>query len=76
MALRGAVFWSDPVFMGRASKASEHLRSGKVPPAVDLPRHAGFSEFVGQWTEDAGFDEVVASQRQVDVEKWKGNPGE
>jgi len=31
---------------------------------------ADFSEFVGQWTADPGFDEIVASQRQVDLEKW------
>ena len=49
---------------------------GKVLPAVDRPIKAEFSEFVGQWTEDAGFDEIVASLRQVDVRKWEGDPGE
>ena len=49
---------------------------GKVLPALDRPIKAEFSEFVGQWTEDAGFDEIVASLRQVDVRKWEGDPGE
>jgi hypothetical protein len=61
--------------MGGPSKASENSIRGEVPPTVDLPRHAGFSEFVGQWTEDAGFDEMVASLLQVDVGRWEGNPG-
>jgi len=35
-----------------------------------LPR-ADFSDLVGRWTSDPGFDEVVASQRQIDWDKWK-----
>ena len=62
--------------MGRPSKESVQSIIGKVLPAVDRPIEAEFSEFVGQWTEDTGFDEIVASLRQVDVGKWKGDPGE
>jgi hypothetical protein len=32
---------------------------------------ADFSELVGQWTPDPAFDEVLASQRQIDWDKWK-----
>ncbi len=32
---------------------------------------ADFSDLVGQWTPDPAFDEILASQRQIDVEKWK-----
>jgi len=32
---------------------------------------ADFSGLVGQWTPDPAFDEVIASQRQIDWEKWK-----
>ena len=32
---------------------------------------ADFSDIVGRWTSDPGFDEIVAAQRQIDWEKWK-----
>jgi len=34
-------------------------------------KRADFSDVVGQWTPDPGFDEILASQRQIDWEKWK-----
>ncbi len=30
-----------------------------------------FSDLVGQWTPDAAFDEILAEQRKIDVEKWR-----
>jgi hypothetical protein len=35
------------------------------------PRRSDFAEFVSQWTPDPAFDEVIASQRQIDWDKWK-----
>lgn len=32
---------------------------------------ADFTDLAGKWTPDAGFDEVVASQRKIDRSKWK-----
>ena len=32
---------------------------------------ADLSDVVGRWTPDEGFDEIISSQRQVDLEKWK-----
>jgi len=32
---------------------------------------ADFSDLVGNWQADPAFDEVVASQRQIDPDKWK-----
>ena len=32
---------------------------------------ADFSDLVGKWQPDPGFDEVIASQRQIDPDKWK-----
>jgi len=29
------------------------------------------SDVVGRWTPDEGFDEIISSQRQIDLEKWK-----
>jgi hypothetical protein len=38
---------------------------------VGHARKADFSEFVGQWTPDPAFDEIIAAQRQIDWDKWK-----
>ena len=38
---------------------------------IGRPRKADFSSLVGQWTPDPDFDDVIASQRQIDWEKWK-----
>ena len=38
---------------------------------IGRPRKADFSSLVGQWTPDPEFDEVIASQRQIDWDKWK-----
>jgi hypothetical protein len=35
-----------------------------------LPR-ADFSDVVGRWTPDPAFDEILAGQRQIDLDKWK-----
>ncbi len=39
--------------------------------AVGRIRKADFSDLVGEWTDDPGFDEIVASQRRIDPKKWK-----
>ena len=39
--------------------------------ALGGARYADFSDLVGRWTPDPGFDEIVASQRQIDWDKWK-----
>jgi hypothetical protein len=38
---------------------------------IGRTRKADFSDLVGRWTPDPGFDEIIASQRQIDWEKWK-----
>ena len=39
--------------------------------AFGAPKRADFSDLVGKWKPDPGFDEIIASQRQIDWEKWK-----
>jgi hypothetical protein len=39
--------------------------------ALGRTRKSDFSDLVGQWTPDPAFDEVIASQRQIDWDKWK-----
>jgi len=36
----------------------------------EKPR-ADFTDLVGRWTPDSAFDEILASQRQIDWDKWK-----
>ncbi len=38
---------------------------------VGSRKRADFSDLVGQWTPDPAFDEIVAGQRQIDLDKWK-----
>jgi plasmid stability protein len=38
---------------------------------IGRSRKTDFSDLVGRWTPDPGFDEVIASQRQIDWDKWK-----
>ena len=38
---------------------------------VGAPQRADFSDVVGKWTPDAGFNEMIAAQRRIDFEKWK-----
>lgn len=38
---------------------------------IGQSQKADFSDLVGQWTPDPAFDEIIASQRQIDWEKWK-----
>lgn len=38
---------------------------------IGRSRKADFSDLVGQWTPDPEFDEIIATQRQIDWEKWK-----
>ena len=34
-------------------------------------RHADFSDLVGQWTPYPAFYEILAAQRQIDLDKWR-----
>jgi hypothetical protein len=38
---------------------------------IGKPLHEDFSDLVGHWTSDPAFDQILASQRQVDPGKWK-----
>jgi hypothetical protein len=39
--------------------------------SIGHPARANFLDLVGKWTPDPSFDEIVASQRQIDLDKWK-----
>ena len=37
---------------------------------VGRQHRADFSDLVGRWIPDAAFDEILATQRQIDPDKW------
>jgi len=39
--------------------------------AVGPRQRADFSDLAGRWIPDAAFDQILASQRQIDWDKWK-----
>jgi hypothetical protein len=34
-------------------------------------KQADFSDVVGQWAPDPAFDDIIASQRRIDPDKWR-----
>jgi hypothetical protein len=38
---------------------------------IGKPIKADFTDLVGKWEPDPAFDEMIASQRQIDLGKWK-----
>ncbi len=45
----------------------EELTAG----TTGLRKRADFHDVAGQWTPDPAFDEIIATQRQIDPDKWK-----
>lgn len=37
---------------------------------VGNPMRVDFSDLVGKWSPDPGFDEIIATQRLIDADKW------
>jgi hypothetical protein len=73
--IRGVPREVDRVLRQRAKQRGESLNQLLVEEltvaAVGQPKRADFSDLVGKWTPDAAFDEIIASQRRIDPEKWK-----
>ena len=40
---------------------------------IGRPIRADFSDLVGKWTPDPAFDEMIASQRQINPDMWQNN---
>jgi len=45
----------------------EELTAG----TTGVRKRADFHDVAGKWTPDPAFDEIIATQRQVDPDKWK-----
>jgi len=73
--IRGVPKEVDHALRQRASRRKQSLNQLIVEElthvAVGERPRADFSDLVGRWTPDPAFDEMLASQRQVDWDKWK-----
>ncbi|HEX6896838.1 MAG TPA: hypothetical protein VF146_16280 [Bryobacteraceae bacterium] len=45
----------------------EELTAG----TIGSRKRADFHDVAGQWTPDPAFDKIIATQRQIDPDKWK-----
>ena len=65
----------DGVLRRKAAERKQTLNQlilNELALAADGRRiRADFSDIAGQWTPDAAFDEMIASQRRIDPEKWR-----
>jgi hypothetical protein len=73
--IRGIPREVDRVLRQRARQRGESLNQLVVDEltvaTIGRPNRADFTDLVGQWTPDPAFDEILASQRRVDADKWK-----
>ena len=45
----------------------EELTAG----TIGARKRADFHDVAGEWTLDPAFDEIIAAQRQIDLDRWK-----
>ena len=73
--IRGVPREVDRILRQRAQKLDRSLNQVVVDELVrstiGKQAKADFSDLVGRWTPDPAFDEIIASQRQIDWDKWK-----
>jgi len=73
--VRGVPREVDRVLRQRAKQRGASLNQLLVDEltlaTIGHPMRADFSDLVGKWTPDAAFDEIVASQRQIEPDKWR-----
>jgi len=73
--IRGVPGEVDRVLRQRAKQRGDSLNQVLIDEltraTVGHPKRADFSDLVGQWTQDPAFDEILASQRRIDPDKWK-----
>lgn len=73
--IRGVPREVDQVLRKKAAERRQSLNQVILEELASVTigrqRRADFSALVGKWRKDPAFDEIVASQRQIDWEKWK-----
>jgi len=73
--IRGVPREVDRALRQRAARRKQSLNQVIVDEltqsTIGNRQRADFSDLVGRWTPDAAFDEILESQRQIDLDKWK-----
>ena len=73
--IRGVPVEVDRVLRKKAGQRKQSLNQVIVDEltaaTVGHPHRADFSDLVGKWTPDPDFDEIMASQRRIDRDKWR-----
>jgi hypothetical protein len=73
--IRGVPPEVDRILRQRAASGKKSLNQtvlDKLTTAtVGRTKKADFSDLVGKWTPDPGFDDTIAAQRRIDWEKWR-----
>jgi hypothetical protein len=73
--VRGVPKEVDQILRKKAAQNGQSLNQVIVDEltraTLGRPRRSDFSDLVGRWTRDPAFDEILASQRQIDWDKWK-----
>ena len=73
--IRGVPPEVDRVLRRRAAQRKQSLNRLIVDEltiaTTGVRKRADFTDLAGKWTSDPSFDEILASQRQIDPDKWK-----
>ena len=73
--IRGIPREVDRVLRQKAARRKQSLNQlvleELTSAAMGKRRRIDLSDITGLWTPDPAFDEILASQRQIDWEKWK-----
>ncbi len=73
--IRGVPPEVDRLLRQKAAQSKQSLNQvilGELTAAtIGRRKKEDFSDIAGQWTPDPAFDEIMASQRQIDWDKWK-----
>jgi len=72
--IRGVPPEVDRLLRQRAAKHKQSLNQVVLDEltraTIGRPKKSDFSDLVGRWTRDPAFDETLASQRRIDLDKW------
>ena len=73
--VRGVPAEVDHMLRERARATNQSLNqiivAELIRATIGNERKADFSDVLGKWTPDEGFDATISAQRQIDWEKWK-----
>ena len=73
--IRGIPAEVDSALRRKAASRKQSLNQVIVDELIEATvgsrKRADFSDITGHWAPDPAFDEIIASQRKIDPEKWR-----